>query len=179
MEESVNIHLPDSGDGKDMGEAAGRSREPMEDGDKSPDLTAEVYRQFGKGTHDAKSQSALSLAYIGDCIYDLVIRTVLVTHEGGKNGGLHNKSSKLVNASAQADLIDAIEPELTDEELAVYHRGRNANNTSKAKNAPIVAYRKATGIEALIGYLYLEGRYERLVELMRLGFDKTGQIQDH
>ncbi len=178
MEESLNSHLPETEDDKAAESDAGCSRETVEDSSNSTDLTAEVYRQFGKGTHDAKSQSALSLAYIGDCIYDLVIRTVLVTHEGGKNGSLHNKSSKLVNASAQADLIDAIEPELSDEELAVYHRGRNANNTSKAKNAPIVAYRKATGIEALIGYLYLEGRYERLVELMRLGLERTGQIQE-
>ena len=132
-------------------------------------LTGSIREYFGAGTHDAKSQSALSLAYIGDCIYDLVVRTVLITHEGGKHGSLHNKATKLVNAEAQADLIDAIEPELTDEERAVYHRGRNANNTSRAKNASIVAYRKATGLEALIGYLYLEGRHSRLVELMKMG----------
>ena len=136
-------------------------------------LTQAIYDSFGAGTHDAKSQSALSLAYIGDCIYDLVIRTVLITHDGGKNGSLHNKAAKLVNASAQADLIDAIAPDLTEEENAVFHRGRNANNTSKAKNASIVAYRKATGLEALIGYLYLEGRYARLVELIRLGLERT------
>ena len=132
-------------------------------------LTGSIREYFGAGTHDAKSQSALSLAYIGDCIYDLVVRTVLITHEGGKHGSLHNKATRIVNAQSQADLIDAIESELTDEERAVYHRGRNANNTSKAKNASIVAYRKATGLEALIGYLYLEGRHDRLVELMKLG----------
>lgn len=128
-----------------------------------------IREYFGAGTHDAKSQSALSLAYIGDCIYDLVVRTVLITHEGGKHGSLHNKATRIVNAQAQADMIDAIEPELTEEERAVYHRGRNANNTSRAKNASIVAYRKATGLEALIGYLYLDGRHDRLVELMKLG----------
>lgn len=132
-------------------------------------LTGSIRDCFGAGTHDAKSQSALSLAYIGDCIYDLVVRTVLITHEGGKHGGLHNKATRIVNAKAQAELIDKIEPELTEEENAVYHRGRNANNNSKAKNASIIAYRKATGLEALIDYLYLEGRYERLVELMKLG----------
>ncbi len=137
-------------------------------------LTKAIYDTFGEGTHDSHSQSALSLAYIGDCIYDLVIRTVLITHDGGKNGSLHNKSIKYVNASAQADLIDSIEPLLTEEENAVYHRGRNANNTSKAKNAPIVAYRKATGLEALIGYLYLEGRFERLTELIKAGLEKNG-----
>ncbi len=141
----------------------------MEESIKDPDLVSAIKNCFGEGTHDAASQSALSLAYIGDCIYDLVVRTVLITHVGGKHGSLHNKAAKLVNASAQADLIDLIEPELTEEERAVYHRGRNANNTSKAKNASIVAYRKATGLEALIGYLYLEGRYERLVELMKKG----------
>lgn len=141
-------------------------------------LTGSIREYFGAGTHDAKSQSALSLAYIGDCIYDLVVRTVLITHEGGKHGSLHNKATKLVNAEAQADLIDAIEPELTDEERAVYHRGRNANNTSRAKNASIVAYRKATGLEALIGYLYLEGRHTRLVELMKMGLGDQITSQD-
>ena len=141
-------------------------------------LTGSIREYFGAGTHDAKSQSALSLAYIGDCIYDLVVRTVLITHEGGKHGSLHNKATKLVNAEAQADLIDAIEPELTDEERAVYHRGRNANNTSRAKNASIVAYRKATGLEALIGYLYLQGRHTRLVELMKMGLGDQITSQD-
>ncbi len=141
--------------------------------EESIDIVGAIKKEFGSGTHDAASQSALSLAYIGDCIYDLVIRTVLITHDGGKNGSLHNKAAGLVNASAQADLIDAVEPELTEEERAVFHRGRNANNTSKAKNASIVAYRKATGLEALIGYLYLEGRYERLVWIIKTGIEKT------
>ncbi len=139
-------------------------------------LTLAIYDAFGAGTHDARSQSALSLAYIGDCIYDLVIRTVLITHFGGKNGSLHNMAAALVNASAQADLIDAVEPDLTEEENAVFHRGRNANNSSKAKNASIIAYRKATGMEALVGYLYLEGRFERLVELIRLGLERLDLI---
>ena len=141
-------------------------------------ITGSICKYFGAGTHDAKSQSALSLAYIGDCIYDLVIRTVLITHEGGKNGSLHNKAIKIVNASAQADLFDAIEADLTEEETKVYHRGRNAKNSSSAKNASIVAYRKATGLEALIGYLYLDGRYDRIVELMKLGFERTGQMDN-
>ncbi len=135
----------------------------------SDNLTLAIFEAFGQGTHDARSQSALSLAYIGDCIYDLVIRTVLITHSGGKNGSLHNKAKSLVNAQAQADVADAIESLFTEEEMAVYHRGRNANNTSKAKHASVIAYRKATGLEALIGYLYLEGRYERLVELIKTG----------
>ncbi|MBQ8945482.1 MAG: ribonuclease III [Lachnospiraceae bacterium] len=138
-------------------------------------ITDAISRTFGIGSHDARHQTALSLAYIGDCIYDLVIRTVLTTHDGGKNGSLHHKATKYVNASAQADLIDAIEDELTEEENKVYHRGRNStNNASKAKHASIIAYRKATGLEALIGYLYLEGRYGRLTELMKTGLDRIG-----
>lgn len=142
------------------------------------DLTGKIYESFGQGTHRPDSQSALSLAYIGDCIYDLVIRTVLVTHDGGKNGSLHNKAKRIVNASAQADLLDAIEADLSEEEAKVYHRGRNAKNSSSAKNASIVAYRKATGLEALIGYLYLDGRYDRIVELMKLGLERTGQLDN-
>lgn len=137
------------------------------------DLTRTIYEVFGQSTHSPQSQSALSLAYIGDCIYDLVVRTVLITHEGGKNGSLHNKATRLVNATAQADLADAILSELTEEESKIYHRGRNAKNSSSAKHASIVAYRKATGLEALIGYLYLTGRYERLVKIMKMGLEST------
>jgi len=73
-------------------------------------------------------------------------------------------------------LIVSILDELAPVEESVYKHGRNAKNSSSAKNASVVAYRKATGLEALVGYLYLEGQYERLVELMKIGFERTGQL---
>ncbi len=136
-------------------------------------LTEAIAAVFGRGSHDAGSQTSLALAYIGDCVYELVIRTVLITHEGGKNGSLHNKAKKLINASAQAEIMDAIKDDLTEEETGVFHRGLNStNNASRGKHSSIVAYRKATGLEALIGYLYLEGRHARLTELMKMGLER-------
>ena len=83
----------------------------------------------------------------------------------------HKKSSSLVKASTQARVYDNIKERLTDEETAVYKRGRNAKSATAAKNASIVEYRMATGIEALIGYLYLSGRMARAVELIKIGLD--------
>ena len=139
-------------------------------------LTEAIYNNFGTGGCKAKALPALSLAYIGDCIYDVVIRTILTTHEGGTNNSLHKKSSAIVKAQSQAALMDAIEEDLSQEELAIFKHGRNAKNSSSAKNASIVAYRKATGLEALIGYLYLEGQFNRLCELIKIGLLKTGQM---
>jgi len=142
------------------------------------DLADIITAQFGEGKWQTGNLGALSLAYIGDCIYDLIIRSVVTTHEGGTNKNLHKSCVKLVNAAAQARLIEAIEADLTEEENAVFHRGRNAKSSSSSKNASIVDYRKATGLEALVGYLYLEKRYERLVELMKLGLDRTGLLSE-
>lgn len=116
---------------------------------------------------DIKSYSPLALAYIGDAIYDLVIRTAIVENGNAPVNKLHKKVIKLVQASAQADLFHKIESRLTEEELSVYKRGRNAKSFTSAKNAGIVEYRTATGVEALIGYLYLTDQIERLLELMK------------
>jgi len=139
-------------------------------------LVEELEKTFGIGKWKTSQQSALSLAFIGDCVYDLVIRTILTTHEGGTNKSLHKKATNIVKAESQALLIDAIEDELTEEEKQIFHHGRNAKSSSSAKNASIVAYRKATGLEALIGYLYLEKRYSRIMTLMKSGLTKTGQL---
>lgn len=141
-------------------------------------LSAVINEQFGTGKWKTIDQSVLSLAFLGDCVFDLVIRSVVLTHDGGTNKFLHKKCTSVVNAAAQARLIEAIEPELTPEENAIFHRGRNAKSGSSAKNASIADYRKATGLETLIGYLYLEGDYDRLVYLIKTGLNKTGKLID-
>lgn len=141
------------------------------------DLADIISDSFGSGKWTSANLSALSLAYIGDCIYDLIIRSIVTTHDGGTNKNLHGICVKLVNAVSQARLIESIEADLSDEENAVFHRGRNAKSSSSAKNASIGDYRKATGLEALVGYLYLNKEYERLVELVKLGLERTGQLQ--
>lgn len=116
---------------------------------------------------DIKTYSPLTLAYIGDAIYDLIIRTLVVESGNAPVNKLHKNVVKLVQASAQAELFRNIQDTLSEEEMAVYKRGRNAKSFTSAKNAGIVEYRTATGLEALIGYLYLTDQTDRMLELIR------------
>ena len=120
---------------------------------------------------DIREYSHLTLAYIGDCIYVLVIKS-LVINEGNKQvNKLHQETSKLVQASAQSLMMRTMQEHLTEEEHAVYKRGRNAKSVSPAKNQSITDYRRATGFEALLGYLYLKKDYKRLLDLVKIGLD--------
>lgn len=121
---------------------------------------------------DIKTYSPLTLAFIGDSIFDLIIRTYIVESGNAPVNKLHKRASKLVQASAQAELYHQIKDQLTEEETAVFKRGRNAKSYTSAKNAGILEYRTATGLEALIGYLYLSDRMDRLMELIRHQMDK-------
>ena len=118
---------------------------------------------------DIRAYSPLTLAYIGDCVYDLVIRTAVVERGNEPANKLHKKTVAYVKAQTQASMIEALLPYLTEEEEAVYKRGRNAKSYTSAKNASIGDYRKATGMEALVGYLYLTGQEARIMELIKTG----------
>lgn len=131
---------------------------------------------FHIGEADASQYSPLVLAYIGDAVYEIMIRTKVVNEGNIQVNKLHKHSSGLVNAGTQARLLGEIRGELTEEEEAVYRRGRNAKSGSTAKNATIKEYRMATGFEALIGYLYLTERFDRLTELVSLGLTKIGEL---
>ena len=124
---------------------------------------------------DLRSYSPLTLAYIGDGVYELIIRTILVKKGNCPVNRLHKKASSLVKAGAQSAIMEVIEEELTPEELSVYRRGRNAHSPTMAKHATMADYRRATGFEALMGYLYLSGRTERMVDLVALAMTKTGK----
>ena len=128
-------------------------------------------QQFSLENQDIKSYSPLTLAYIGDGIYELVIRTILVSHGNCQPNKLHKKASRLVKASAQSGMMEVLEPILTEQERAVYKRGRNAKSPTMAKNATMADYRRATGFEALMGYLYLEEQEERMIDLIRIGLE--------
>ena len=117
---------------------------------------------------DAALLSPLVLAYIGDTVYDLYVRTHLVLTHDGTAHTLHMMAAKRVCARAQAEAFRRIEGELTGEELSVFKRGRNAHMGTVPKHASISDYRAATGVEALFGFLYLQGRDERLETLMSL-----------
>ena len=133
--------------------------------EESLSLSNRIRELFALKEVDMKSYSPLTLAYIGDAAYELVIRTMVVEKGNRQANQLHKITTSYVKAQAQAAMIEALEMDLTEEELAVYKRGRNAKSYTSAKNASILDYRKATGLEALIGYLYLSGREERAQSL--------------
>ena len=118
---------------------------------------------------DLRSYSPLTLAYIGDGVYELIIRTILVKKGNCPVNRLHKKASSLVKAGAQSAIMEVIEEELTPEELSVYRRGRNAHSPTMAKHATMADYRRATAFEALMGYLYLKEDYKRMLTLVRMG----------
>ena len=118
-----------------------------------------------------KNLSSIVLAFIGDAVYSLFVREKLVSESDAKTGELNKLSSQIVCAKAQAKKIDEIMPLLTDEEKDVFRRARNAKKGAKAKNASVVEYNKSTGFEAVIGFLYLTGKYERIDKLLNYEVD--------
>ncbi len=137
-----------------------------------------IIEAFDLKEQDYRSYSALALAYIGDCVYDLVIRSVVVFRSNKSVNDLHKKTTRFVKAETQAIIIQALWDNeiLTEEERNVYKRGRNTKSHTMAKNASIVAYRKATGFEAVIGYLYLTNQTERILELVKTGLTYTDLV---
>lgn len=129
----------------------------------------DIHNLFQISQKEINSYSPLTLAYLGDAVFEIVIRTIIVEKKSGTVKSLHRQSSDLVNAKAQAELMSRIMNTLTEQEISIYKRGRNAKSHSVAKNADIHDYRNATGFEALMGYLYLNGEMERLLELIQLG----------
>lgn len=141
--------------------------------EKSLILKEKFFETFGLEEQDLRTYSPLTLAYIGDAIFELVVRTVLVERKNTQAEKLHKAATKIVKAETQALMIEALKQELTEEELAVFKRGRNAKAVTRAKNASMSEYRRATGFEALMGYLYLKGDMERMIELIHLGTEKA------
>ncbi|GKH33040.1 ribonuclease III [Muricomes sp. OA1] len=125
---------------------------------------------------DADSYSPLVLAFIGDCVYDLVIKSMIISRGNKQVHKLHEETSRFVQASTQSLMMRTMQQHLTEEEHAIYRRGRNAKSVSPAKNQSITDYRRATGFEALLGYLYLKKDYERLMALVKAGLDSLSEI---
>ena len=121
---------------------------------------------------DPCSYSPLALAYIGDAVYELIIRTKVVNHGSMQVNKMHKRSAGLVKAETQANLI-----KLTAEELAVFKRGRNAKSVTTAKHATMIDYRMATGFEALVGYLYITEQFDRVIELVSAGLERIGELE--
>lgn len=142
--------------------------------DESISLLEKIKQEFNCGEIDLRTYSPLTLAFLGDCVYDMIIRTVIVERGNRAANGLHKRKSYLVNAKAQKELIESIQELLLPEEEDIYRRGRNAKSYTTAKNASVGDYRKATGFEALLGYLYLKDEVDRILYLVKEGLKRIG-----
>lgn len=129
----------------------------------------------GEKKPDVRELSSLTLAFIGDAVYELFVRTKILATGNRPANRLHKIAVGYVKAKAQSDAIYKILDELSDEETEIYKRGRNTNIHTVPKNADMNDYRQATGLEALIGYLYITGKNERLNEILNLCFDANSQ----
>ncbi len=131
------------------------------------------------GIREAKQYSPLTLAYLGDAVYELLIRTTVVAEGNAPVNKLNRRASNLSKAAAQSAMAGKLTELFTEEELAVYRRGRNAHSYTKAKNATVGDYRRATGLEAVFGFLYLQGRTDRIMELLHAGMTFLGYPGEH
>lgn len=120
---------------------------------------------------DIKTYSPLTLAYIGDGIYDLFIRTIVISKGNCQTNKLHKRVSTLVKAEKQSEMVKKLKAYFTEEELRIYKRGRNAKSNTIAKNTSTADYRQATGFEAVLGYLYLTDKLNRIVDLIKIGLE--------
>lgn len=136
---------------------------------------AAVKEAFPGKVQDIRGYSPLTLAYIGDAVYDLIIRSVVVERANRPAKDLHRITVQYVSAGAQAKMMDALLPALSEEEAEIFRRGKNAKPHTMAKNATMGEYLTATGFEALLGYLYLAGKMERVLELVTEGIRLTGK----
>ncbi len=116
-----------------------------------------------------KEISPLALAYIGDAVFELLIRSIVICNGNAPVNKLHKKARDFVNAKSQAQMVFRMMENFTEEEKAVFRRGRNAKSFTVPKNADIMDYRHATGLEAVFGYLYLSGNLDRAIELLEIG----------
>lgn len=130
-----------------------------------------ISNTFSLKAVDVNEYSPLTLAYIGDSVYEIIVRTILVNRGNAPVNKLNKEASELAKAGTQAKIVEIILDSLSEEELAAYKRGRNAHPYTKAKNATSGDYHRATGFEALIGYLYLKQEFDRITEIVKTGLD--------
>ena len=123
-----------------------------------------------------QSYSSLTLAYVGDAIYEVFIRTKLTENGDKKVNRLHKEAKNFVSAKAQSQIVEALLDTFTPDETDIFKRGRNTKVNTKAKNADFKEYHNATGLEALLGYLYLCGNQERLTELMEASYKVAKEL---
>ena len=133
-----------------------------------------INEKFDITSKDIRTYSPLTLAYIGDAVFDVIIRSILVNKGNTAVNNLHKRASSVVKAGTQAAFVKAIMDVLTEEEADYYRRGRNSKPHTKAKNATTMDYLDATGFEAVMGFLYLTDNMDRACELVNLGIERLG-----
>lgn len=142
------------------------------------DKTKELLAKANLGeTHNAREYSPLALAYIGDAVYEVMIRTVVIGMGNARVNKYHQTTKEFVQAKGQAAFYNHIKEILTEQEEDIFKRGRNAKSSSSAKNTDILTYRHATGVEALIGYLYIDQDIDRIIEIMKYGMEKLEEAK--
>lgn len=139
--------------------------------DKKNRKNSKLLSNFGK-PNKANELGGAQLAFLGDAVYEMLVRGYIVEKHNYNVNISHKEAIKFVSAKAQAKYIRAIESELTEEEISVYKRGRNAKITTPPKNQEMIDYRMATGLESLFGYLYLKNRDERILEIFDMIVEK-------
>lgn len=125
---------------------------------------------------DMQTISQQNLAFVGDAVFNVYIRTYLISRANKNTGKLHKESINYVSARAQSKIIDVILDKLSEKEIEIYKRGRNTNINTVSKNVDVVSYKKATGFEALIGFLYLSNNVKRLEEIIDLSIKVVEEI---
>lgn len=139
-------------------------------------MLEEINKEFNLNMVDIRTYSPLALAFIGDSVFATVVKTVIIERGNCKGNKLHQYSAHIVKAESQAKMYDCFLDILSEEELSIIKRGYNAKSVNTAKHATLMEYRKATGVEALVGYLFLKGLEERLLELIRIGIETVDAI---
>jgi len=133
------------------------------------DFHTRMVHRLGLKPVEVRSYSPVALAYMGDSVYEMVIRTWVMNKGNRAAAKMHKATKDFVNAYTQSDFYYSVQPYLSEEEMDVMRRGRNAKVGRAPKNTKLSTYKHATGFEALIGYLYLENKWDRLLELMDIG----------
>ncbi len=121
---------------------------------------------------EAAQINPVTLAFLGDAVYSLYVRQRLVLELGGRSADLQRVAAKVVSAQGQSEFVEKVIPNLTEEETDVFRRAKNAKKGSKSKSASHLEYNRSTGFEAVLGYLYLTGREERIGELLALSDER-------
>ncbi|MCR4649052.1 MAG: ribonuclease III [Lachnospiraceae bacterium] len=135
------------------------------------DLLNNIKSAFELKDTDLRTYNPLTLAFIGDCVFEIIVRTIIVCKGNKSTNALSKDKNSIVNAKMQSRIAEVLKDSFSEEEADIYRRGKNAKTANHSKSAAYNEYHKATGLEAVFGYLYLSGRMDRCIELLKTGLD--------